>query len=144
MENFMEGNKQLISVIAMMISVFFAGAFLNGERLRTKELEMELKEIRAQKDLVMQRVEQINQKTYEDEKRILARIDTAYSLLNSLNTQRALKSDEIRKIRDRIAQTQKNIEGNIAIINAQTEAGFGLIDLPADTARTPSETGDQR
>lgn len=130
----MGGNMNLISIAAMMIAVFFAGAFLNGERLRTKELEMELKEIRAQKDLVMQRVEQINQKTYEDEKRILARIDTAYSLLNTLNTQRALKSDEIKKIRDRIAQTQKNIEGNIAVINAQTEAGFGLIDLPPDTS----------
>ncbi len=129
----MGGNTNLMSIAAMMIAVFFAGAFLNGERLRTKELEMELKEIRAQKDLVMQRVEQINQKTYEDEKRILARIDTAYSLLNKLNTQRALKSDEIKKIRDRIAQTQKNIEGNIAVINAQTEEGFGLRDLPPDT-----------
>lgn len=128
---------------AMMIAVFFAGAFLNGERLRTKELEMELKEIRAQKDLVMQRVEQINQKTYEDEKEILARIDTAYSLLHTLNTQRTLKSDEIKKIRDRIAQTQKNIEGNIAVINAQTEAGFGLIDLPPDTTLTDS-SGMQR
>lgn len=139
----MGGNMNLMSIAAMMIAVFFAGAFLNGERLRTKELEMELKEIRAQKDLVMQRVEQINQKTYEDEKRILARIDTAYSLLNTLNTQRALKSDEIRKIRDRIAQTQKNIEGNIAVINAQTEAGFGLIDLPPDTT-TNDTTGIQR
>lgn len=128
----------------MMIAVFFSGAFLNGERLRTKELEMELKEIRAQKDLVMQRVEQINQKTYENEKRILARIDTAYSLLNSLNTQRTLKRAEIEKIRERIAQTQKNIEGNIAIINAQTEAGFGLIDLPTDTTRSDSAMEDRR
>lgn len=124
-----------------MIAVFFAGAFLNGERLRTKELKMELQEIRDQKDQIMQRVDQIQQKTYEEEQKILARIDTAYQLLHELNTQRTLKSTEIKKIRERIAQTQKDIEGNLAVINAQTNDGFGLLDppdAPVDSASTDS------
>lgn len=126
----MGAYTNLISMASMMIAVFFAGAFLNGERLRTKELKMELQEIRERKEEIMQRVEQIQQKTFEEEQKILARIDTAYQLLNDLNSQRTLKKAEIEKIRAKIAQTQKNIEGNLAVINAQTEAGFGMMDPP--------------
>ena len=134
----MNANANLISMAAMMIAVFFAGAVLNGERLRTKELKMELEKVRAEKEVIMQRVEEINQKTYEDEKKILEKIETAYSLLNSLNSQRTLKRQEIEDIRAKLAATQGEIERNVAVINAQTEAGFGLIHLPEDTTASDS------
>lgn len=134
----MKEYSNLISMGAMMVAVFFTGAFLSGERHRTKELKMELQEIRAQKDAVMQRVEQINQRTYEEEQKILDRIETAYTLLNSLNSQRTLKRKEIEEIRARIEQTQQDIENNIAVINAQTSEGWGLITPLPDTSQTDS------
>lgn len=131
----MKEYANLISMGALVLSVFCAGAFLNGERLRTKDLRQELKTIQAEKDAIMRQVDAINQRTYEEEQKILDKIQTAYSLLNELDNLKRNQKEKIAEIRQKIAATQQDIEDGIAVVNATSSFDIDLTP-EADSAAT--------
>ena len=49
-------NNNYISLIAMLVSLFFAGAYLRGESVRKKEMKAEIKSIRESQKQIEQSV----------------------------------------------------------------------------------------
>ena len=94
----MEKHTNLISWIALMAALFFAGSTIMGTCNRTRYLKNQLKEIKVSYDSIHQRIDDINVATQQEEAEVLKTIEGTYANLDSLQK---LKSQVTRKVNTR-------------------------------------------
>lgn len=94
----MDKHTNLISWIALMTALFFAGSSIMGTCNRTRYLKNQLKEINASYDSIHQRIDDISTATQQEEKEVLKTIEGTYANLDSLQR---LKSKTTQKINTR-------------------------------------------
>ncbi len=117
-------NSNYISLIAMLVAVFFSGVYLRGEAARKREVKRELDTIRDRQEEIMAQVEEINRVTVERDQRLISQIDSARSYIDILNAEETLTSEKIAERGDKIEQLQKGIDSSLAEI--QGSSGFAL------------------
>jgi len=118
---YMNINWNLISAFSMAISAFFAGAFLQGERLRTREFKESMEQIRIKQEDIMLRVEEINQYVKVKEYELNSEIDSAYQVLSELNTNRRLSQAKIREIDKKIDIERSKLRLNITKLKEEIQ-----------------------
>ncbi len=109
-------NNSYISLIAMIVAVFFSGIYLRGESARKKEIKRELDLIREQQDQIIAHVDEINRVTAERDELLLSRIDSAKNYIDLLNVQEGLSSEKIEGFGVNIELLQQDIKSNLADI----------------------------
>ncbi len=106
-------NWNLVSAFSMGISAFFAGAFLQGERLRKAEFRESLEQIRNEQRVIMQRVEEVNAYVKLKEIELISQLDSAYLVMDDLNDQRRRSWRRIEETEKRINIEQSKLRLNV-------------------------------
>ncbi|MFK7845980.1 MAG: hypothetical protein AB8G77_11820 [Rhodothermales bacterium] len=78
-------NPSYLSLGALVLSTFFAGSMLQGDRIRTQEIKEELREIKEMTAASLVEVEQIQVRLEQEDARLIKEIGLAYSVLAQLN-----------------------------------------------------------
>ena len=126
-------NSSYISLIAMIVAVFFSGIYLRGESARKQELKRELDVIREQQAQIISQVEEINRETVERDQLLLSRIDSARTYIDLLNAEEAHSSQKIASFGENIKQLQLGIDSELTTI-----ASSHGIAVPAPMVVTPA------
>ena len=117
-------NNNYISLIAVLVSIFFAGAYLRGESVRKKEMKEEIQAIKDRQEEILQSVQQINEVAHKQDLVLLAQIDSAYSYLRELNETKKVSYQRIKDINASIADIQVQIEASRKEMQEAQRAGF--------------------
>lgn len=80
-------NPGSLSLGALILSVFFAGSMLQGERMRNQEIRDALEEIEKATQQSLDRVEEINANLGQEDARLVSEIAETYEILATLNEQ---------------------------------------------------------
>ena len=100
----------LFSLIALGVSVFFAGQFLEGERLQKRELKTNLQEIEATTQQILQQVDSINQAVAAQDAALSQKIASSYALLGELGEKKQKQRLRLIRRNRNIAQNEANRE----------------------------------
>jgi hypothetical protein len=95
----MEKSQNLISLIALMVALFFAGSMVIGTCNRTRYLRHELKEIHATYDAIHGRIDSINLASQKEQTDVLKKIEGTYANLDSLRKLKSKATTRINTIR---------------------------------------------
>ncbi len=106
-------NWNLISALSMAVSAFFAGSFLQGERMRKAEFRESIEQIRMEQAAIMQRVDEVNEYVKLKEIEMISQIDSAYLVLDDLNQARESSWRKIRATEKRIITQQNKLRLNV-------------------------------
>ena len=93
-------NPGYLSLGALVLSTFFAGSMLQGDRVRTQEIKEELREIQQLTEQSLAQVEQIQVKLEQEDARLVNEISQAYEILAVLN-------EKEREVRVGLKETEK-------------------------------------
>lgn len=96
------------SLGALVLSTFFAGSMLKGDRVRTQEIKAELREIQAQTEQSLAAVEQIQVNLEQEDAKLVSEISQAYEVIATLNEQARVVRAEIERSEVRNRQLQAN------------------------------------
>ncbi|MEM8527785.1 MAG: hypothetical protein AAGG68_24295 [Bacteroidota bacterium] len=121
----MQSNSNYLSIFALVISAFIAGAFLSGERLRKKDAKAAIKEIKEEQNKIQNRVDLLKKKGLEGEGLLLRQIDSAYVVLENMSSKISFKKEEIERNRALIENIRHKINARKAVIEELSERGFG-------------------
>ena len=111
-------KNNYISLIAMIVAVFFSGIYLRGEGARKKEIKRELDIIRARQEQIIAQVTEINRVTTERDQLLVSRIDSAQTYIDLLNIKDSLSSEEIARFGDNIKLLQDGVDQSLARISS--------------------------
>lgn len=114
-----------LSLGALVMSVFFAGTFLQGERLRKQEIKDELREIQQLAEQTMARVEDINTQLSQKDAQLVGEISEAYQILAELTEKERLQRvalEESARRRNELSDQRQSERQNV-----NNSAGF-IID----------------
>lgn len=117
-------SNKYISLIAMLVAVFFSGIYLRGEGARKREIKRELDAIRDRQEQIMSQVQEINQKTAERDQLLMNRIDSARTYIDILNAEKAHSSQKIAEYGNNIEQLQTGIDSSLVSITSSE--GFSI------------------
>lgn len=120
-------NINYISLIAMIVAVFFSGIYLRGESARKKDVKRELDLIREQQEQIISQVEEINRVTAERDALLLSRIDSARTYIDLLNAEEAHSATKIAAFGDNIRLLQTDIDKSLVSLAGSQ----GLLVTPA-------------
>ncbi|MEM8485566.1 MAG: hypothetical protein AAF564_08440 [Bacteroidota bacterium] len=123
-------NNNYISLIAMLVAVFFSGVYLRGEAARKQDVKRELDLIREQQEQIINRVDEINRVTAERDALLLSRIDSARTYIDLLNAEEAHTAAKIAGYGDNIQALQTGIDKSLADI-ALSE-GLAVTNAPVE------------
>ncbi len=124
-------NNNYISLIALVVAVFFSGIYLRGEGARKKEIKRELDLIKDKQAQIIAQVDQINAVTAERDQHLLSQIDSAQTYIRWLNLRDSLASNKLSDIGKEIESLQVDMSQQLAdFSNAQ---GVSVAQPSADT-----------
>jgi hypothetical protein len=110
-------NPNTSSLIALMLSVFFAGAYLRGEISRKAELKAELRAMKEQQERTMATVDSIN---VNYSKRKLEFLQMNQKLYNQLDTILELKtknSVKLQKAFEEVRDARVRLDDDVRELN---------------------------
>ena len=90
------------SLIALLLSVYFAASFFEGERLRTRELKDALREVESAHAETLRTLEVMRMQTIQADNQLVEKIESMYGELGALN-------EKERQQRLRLIQRNKQI-----------------------------------
>lgn len=100
-------NPNLFSLAALGLAVFFAGSFLEGERIRNREFREDIKAIKSKNRQILGRVAQINQTAARQDALIKEKITNAYEELAALQEEIQESKKRERWLNRKIASQKK-------------------------------------
>ena len=115
-------NQNTSSLIALLVSVFFAGSYLRGEIGRRAEMKAELRSMKEQQERTMAMVDSLNQ-SYSAKK--LEFLEMNKKLYSQLDTLLDLKMANSAKLRDAVKQVNESrilLENDISELKGINEA----------------------
>lgn len=121
-------NNNYISLIALIVAVFFSGVYLRGESARKQDIKRELDAIRARQAEIIATVDAINQQTEERDQLLLSRIDSARTYVDLLSIEEDMTSQKVAMYGENIKRLQLGIDSSLTQINASR--GF-VVAAPA-------------
>lgn len=104
------------SLIALLVSVYFAASFLEGERLRTRELKDALQEVESAHEETLRTLEVMRMQTIQADNQLVEKIDAMYGELGALNEKERLQRLRLIQRNKQINETQTGNTQNRAKI----------------------------
>jgi hypothetical protein len=109
-------NQNFISIAALLLSVFFAGAYLRGEIGRRAELKAELKEMKELQRQLMIQVDSINASYAQDKLDLLRQTHNFYSQLDTIIRTKFANTQQIRRIQKELQHKENELSVRIGIL----------------------------
>jgi hypothetical protein len=106
----MQMNTNVISLIALLLSVFFAGSYLRGEWSNSREMKEELRELRNENKEIKKQVESINDSYLADKERLLEVTRNLYGQLDTIISLKATNKEQIRVVAQKVREQETRIE----------------------------------
>lgn len=106
----MQMNNNVISLIALLLSVFFAGSYLRGEWSNSREMKEELRELRNENKEIKKQVESINDSYLADKERLLEVTRNLYGQLDTIISMKAANKEQIRVVGQKVRQEEMKLE----------------------------------
>ncbi len=103
-------NNNVISLIALLLSVFFAGSYLRGEWSNSREMKEELRELRNENKEIKKQVESINDSYLADKERLLEVTRNLYGQLDTIISMKAANKEQIRVVGQKVRQEEMKLE----------------------------------
>ena len=129
-------SQNQIGIIALLAAVFFAGAYLRGERMRKKEIKAEIERIQQQQEQILNEVKTINQEAAKRDKMLLEQIDTTYAYLDKMNEVLGKRRTNIREINKRMEEIKQSMAENKKAMNAAASNAFQFNKTPTPATNT--------
>ena len=108
-----------LSLGALILSTFFAGTMLQGERIRKEEIREELREIQQLTEQSLDEVAQIQTLLEQEDARLVGEISEAYEVLAALNErERGVRAELEASDRERQRLANQRRRNQQAINNA--------------------------
>ncbi len=126
-------NNNYISLVAMIVAVFFSGVYLRGESARKQDVKRELDLIREQQEQIIARVDEINRVTAERDQLLLSRIDSARTYIDLLNAEEAHTAAKIAGYGDNIKALQTDIDKSL--VSIASSEGLSLNTAPVELSQ---------
>lgn len=100
-------NSNVLSLVGLLVSVFFAGSYLRGEISRRQEMKQELRELQDQQKQTMARVDSVNA-VYEKEKlELLHQTKDLYDQLDTIMDLKLANTQAVRRVNQQL-NVQRN------------------------------------
>ena len=96
-----------LGLIALLIAAYFAGSFIQGERIQTRELKAELAEIEKRHAEIMAEVDSINSITAQKDLFLQSKIAQTYQKLDNYGEQIAARRAALKRRSWAISQQGK-------------------------------------
>lgn len=107
-----------ISLVALVIGVFFSGVYIRGESARKQEIKREIDTIRDRQTEIVAAVAEINRIAAEKDSLLLGRIASARTYIERLDQKEAFSEQEIEAFGQEIRQLQGGIDSTMAAIGS--------------------------
>ena len=133
----MNFNQNYIGVIALLASVFFAGAYLRGESLRKKIIKAEIEQIQTQQQEILKAVKAINESARLRDQQLLGQIDSTYAYIDKMNHVLEDRRLNIRKINEQMEEIQEDMDENRKKMNEAAQKSFQFGTSPVANTDTP-------
>ncbi|MEZ4698832.1 MAG: hypothetical protein R2834_00760 [Rhodothermales bacterium] len=119
-------NTNYISIIALVVGVFFSGIYVRGEGARKQEIKRELDAIRQRQDEIVATVAEINRVTAEKDSLLLNRIASARTYIDRLDDKKAYSVEQIESFGQELTALQSGIDSSMAAI--QPSGAFSVAE----------------
>lgn len=103
-------NPNIYSMIALGVSLLFAGAFVGGEFHRQRAMKAELKAIHEEQKRVMAEITAANQNYVEKKQILLQETAQIYQELDSILQMKQINSKQLQAARARVSQARQNVD----------------------------------
>ena len=110
-------HPNYLSLGALIVSVFFAGTFLQGERVRKQEVKEQLREIQQLTEQSLARVDQVQSELAAEDARLVDEISEAYTALAALNEKERVQREELEESERRNQQLANRRQQNRQQVN---------------------------
>jgi hypothetical protein len=103
-------NPHAYSLIALLLSCFFAGSYLTGEMSRRREMREKLDELKQLQKETMSRVDSINVAYQRDKKGLIDETRLFYMTIDTLLQSKFANTQQMRRIEKKIEQQARDLE----------------------------------
>lgn len=121
----LQANPNFVSLGALILSVFFAGTMLQGERTRKQDVKDALAEIEALSAASLERVEEINADLETQDAELVGQIDEAYDELARISEREEQALANLEQTNRRNRQLQQQNQQNREAVRSSTDFIFG-------------------
>ncbi len=115
-------NQGTSSLIALLVSVFFAGSYLRGEISRRAEMKAELRTIKEQQERTMAMVDSLNRSYSAKKLEFLEMNKKLYSQLDTLLDLKLANSAKLRDATKQVNESRILLENDITELKALNKA----------------------
>lgn len=110
-------NHNLVSLGALLLSVFFAGAYLRGEISRKAELKAELQSIKDQQMRILATVDSVNANYSRRKMEFLQMNKALYEQLDTLLELKTKNSVKLQKAFEEVKEARVRLDDDIHDLN---------------------------
>lgn len=103
-------NQNVMSLLALGISLFFAGSFIGGEFHRQRAIKAELRAIQEEQKRTMAEIAAANQNYVEKRQTLLQETAKIYSELDSILQLKSLNSKQLLDARKRVTDAREAVD----------------------------------
>ena len=111
-------SQNVISFIALSVSLLFAGAFVGGEIHRQRAMKAELKAIAEEQKRIMAEVAMTNQNYLEKKQALLVETAQLYTELDSVLQLKELNSKQLQAARRKVQAANDDLALQIETLKA--------------------------
>lgn len=112
-------NPNTFSIIALLASVFFAGAYLRGEISRKQELKNELKAIQEQQERTMAKVDSVNAQYLRDKMALLLSTQQLYGQIETVLQAKGTNTKQLQKVGKEIHDAKTELAIQTELLKAE-------------------------
>ena len=123
-------NSNYVSLIAMIVAVFFTGAYLRGESARKQEIKREIETIRERQEEILAAVGQINALAAEQDSLLLGEIASARGYIERLDEKEQLSVEDIATFGTELRALQGGVDSSLTALRRSSTLNLA-IDQPA-------------
>ena len=103
-------NQSVMSLVALGVSLFFAGSFIGGEIYRQRAMKAELNAIHEEQKRTMAEIAAANQNYVEKKQLLLQETAQIYSELDSILQLKNLSSKQLQAARQRVSDARETVD----------------------------------
>lgn len=123
-------NNNYISLIALVVAVFFSGIYLRGESARKSEIKRELDLIKEKQAQIIAEVDHINETTIKRDSLLVSQIDSAQTYIRWLNLKESMTANKLAGFGENIENLQADMTRQLTELS--TSQGLSVASTVQD------------
>lgn len=106
-------NSNTLSLVGLLVSVFFAGSYLRGEIGRRQEMKQELRELKDEQEKTMARVDSVNAAYEKDKLELLQQTKQFYDQLDTIMDLKLANTQAVRRVNQQLNERRNDVTQSI-------------------------------